>query len=71
MDITDALKKQGIYDKINPQVLDLVSKDGKVYAFPYAAYILGIAFNVDDFQKAGLMNADGTPRQPKTWDELA
>lgn len=70
-DITDALKKQGIYDKINPQVLDLVSKDGKVYAFPYAAYILGIAFNVDDFQKAGLMNADGTPQQPKTWDELA
>ena len=70
-DITDALKKQGIYDKINPQVLDLVSKDGKVYAFPSAAYILGIAFNVDDFQKAGLMNADGTPQQPKTWDELA
>lgn len=70
-DITDELKKQGIYDKINKDVLDLISKDGKTYAFPYAAYILGIAFNVDDFQKAGLMNADGTPQQPKTWDELA
>ena len=70
-DLTDELKKQGIYDKINKDVLDLVSKDGKVYAFPSAAYILGIAFNVDDFQAAGLMNADGTPQQPKTWDELA
>ena len=70
-DLTDELKKQGLYDKINKDVLDLVSKDGKVYAFPSAAYILGIAFNVDDFQKAGLMNADGTPQQPKTWDELA
>lgn len=70
-DITDELKKQGIYDKINKNVLELVSEDGKVYAFPYAAYILGIAFNVDDFEKAGLMNADGTPQQPKTWDELA
>ena len=70
-DLTDELKKQGLYDKINKDVLDLVSKDGKVYAFPSAAYILGIAFNVDDFQAAGLMNADGTPQQPKTWDELA
>lgn len=70
-ELTDELKKQGLYDKINKDVLNLISKDGKVYAFPYAAYILGIAFNVDDFQKAGLMNADGTPQQPKTWDELA
>ncbi len=70
-DITDELKKQGLYDKINKDVLELISKDGKVYAVPFAAYILGIAFNVDDFEKAGLMNADGTPQQPKTWDELA
>ena len=70
-DLTDELKKQGLYDKINKDVLELVSKDGKVYAFPYAAYIFGIAYNVDDFQAAGLMNADGTPQQPKTWDELA
>ena len=70
-DLTDELKKQGIYDKINKDVLKLISKDGKTYAFPYAAYILGVMLNVDDFQKAGLMNSDGTPQQPKTWEELA
>ncbi len=70
-DLTDELKKQGLYDKINKDVLKIVSKDGRVYAFPHAAYIFGIAYNVDDFQAAGLMNADGTPQQPKTWDELA
>ena len=70
-DLTDELKKQGLYDKINKDVLKIVSEDGKVYAFPSSAYILGMVFNVDDFKTAGLMNADGTPQQPKTWDELA
>ena len=70
-DLTDELKKQGLYDKMNKDVLDVVSKDGKVYAYPYAAYVLGLAYNVDLFEKAGLMNEDGTPKQPKDWNELA
>ncbi len=69
-DITEALKKRGLYDKFNKQVLDIVSKDGKVYAFPFEAYILGMACNVDMFEAAGLMEADGTPKQPKDWDEV-
>ena len=70
-DITAALKKYNLYDNLNKNVLDVVSKDGKVYAFPYAAYVLGLAYNVDLFQKAGLMNDDGTPKQPKNWNEVA
>ena len=69
-DLTDALKKYGLYDQFNKDVLDLVSKDGKVYAFPYSAYALGLAYNVDLFGKAGLMEADGTPKQPRDWDEV-
>ena len=49
----------------------LVSKDGKVFAFPYAAYALGMAYNVDLMEQAGLMDADGTPKQPKDWSEVA
>ena len=70
-DLTNELKKQGLYDKMNKEVLDVVSKDGRVYAFPYAAYVLGLAYNVNLFEKAGLMNEDGTPKQPKDWNELA
>ena len=69
-DLTEVLKKYNLYDKMNKDVLDVVSKDGKVYALPYEAYALGIAYNVDLFEKAGLMNADGTPKQPKNWDEV-
>lgn len=70
-DITAALKKYNLYDNLNKDVLDVVSKDGKVYAFPYAAYVLGLAYNVDMLEKAGLMETDGTPKQPKDWNEVA
>lgn len=70
-DLTDALQRRGYEGKFNEQILDLVSKDGRIYAFPYAAYILGLAFNTEMLEAAGLMNEDGTPQQPATWDEVA
>ena len=69
-DLTDTLKKHGIYDKINKDVLDIISKDGKIYAYPNNAYALGLACNIEMFEKAGLMEADGTPKQPKDWNEV-
>lgn len=69
-DITDALKENGYKDAFNEKVLNTVSKDGKIYAFPWAAYVLGLGYNTELFEKAGLMNADGTPKQPKNWDEV-
>ena len=70
-DITAALEKYGLADKFNKDILNLVSKDGKIYAFPYAAYAFGLAYNVDLMEQAGLMEADGTPKQPKDWNEVA
>ncbi len=69
-DLTDALKKYNVLDKINEDVLDVLSSDGKTYAFPFGAYVLGMAYNTELFEKAGLMEADGTPKQPKDWDEV-
>lgn len=69
-DISKILEEAGLLDKFNKQVLDIVSVDGKINSFPYMAYTLGIVYNTDLFEKAGLMNDDGTPKAPKTWDEL-
>lgn len=69
-DLTDALEKYGYLDKINPAVLDCVTVNGKVYAVPNGAAILGLGFNVDMLEAAGLMEADGTPKQPKDFDEV-
>lgn len=70
-DLTDGLKKRGYDGKFNPKVLDIVSDDdGHIYAFPNSAYVLGLGYNVEMFEKAGLMEADGTPKQPKDWNEV-
>ena len=70
-DLTDVLKKRVYEGMFNKSVLDIISKDGKIYAFPTGAYVLGLAYNTEMFQAAGLMESDGTPKQPKDWYELA
>ncbi len=70
-DLTDTLKKHNIYDSFNKDIIKLLSKDDKVYGFPIAAYALGISGNVELMTAAGLVEADGTPKQPKDWNELA
>lgn len=70
-DITDGLKDAGLIDKFNPDVMEVISKDGRVYAFPYSVYALGLSCNIDMMKAAGLVDPDGTPKQPKDWYELA
>lgn len=69
-ELTDILSEYGYDGKFNQQVLDVVSKDGKIYAFPFASYAVGLAYNVDLMEAAGLMQEDGTPMQPKDWEEV-
>jgi len=69
-DLTAATKEKGIYDMLNPQVRDAMGKDGHVYALPKVVDVMGLAYNTELFEKAGLVEADGTPKAPKTWDEF-
>lgn len=69
-DLTEVLKKKGILDKLNPKVLEAISKDGHVYALPRGVSILGLACNMDLMKQADLVEEDGTPMQPKDWDEV-
>lgn len=71
-DLTSVLKKRGYEGRFNELPLSVVSDDdGKIYGIPNGAYILGMMYNVDMFKKAGLLNEDGTPMQPKDWYEVA
>jgi ABC-type glycerol-3-phosphate transport system substrate-binding protein len=70
-DITAELKEVGWDTKMNESVKNLLSKDGKIYGVPRDAYALGLMLNVDLFRKAGLVDAQGLPKYPKTWAELA
>lgn len=70
-DITKEVKEIGWDKKMNPGVLELLSKNGKIYGVPRDAYALGLMCNVDLFTEAGLVDKNGLPKYPKTWQELA
>jgi ABC-type glycerol-3-phosphate transport system substrate-binding protein len=70
-DITDIAKKYGYDTAINPDVLKLVSKDGKIYGIPRDGYALGLYINMNLFKQAGLVDDKGLPKYPRTFDELA
>lgn len=70
-DITAELKELGWDNAMNPTIKDLLSKDGKIYGIPRDGYALGLMINVELFEKAGLVDANGVPMYPKTWEEFA
>ena len=70
-DLTDALKDRGYEGKFSKKVYDVISRDGRIYSVPISTYILGLAINMDLFKEAGLVEEDGTPKQPKDWFEMA
>lgn len=71
-DITDELAARGWLDAMNPSIKQLLSDaNGRVYGIPRDGYALGLMLNVELFEEAGLVDKDGYPLYPKTWDELA
>lgn len=70
LEMTDIMNKLGYTEMLNPKLIDIVGKDGKIYFIPENVYSQGIVYNVDLFEKAGLMSENGEPQIPQTWDEL-
>lgn len=70
-DITEQLVSSGMEEAINPELLELVKKDGKYYGIPKDAYVVGMMYNVNLFKEAGLLDGNGVPIFPKTYQELA
>jgi ABC-type glycerol-3-phosphate transport system substrate-binding protein len=67
MDVTDEIEALGYADKFNPIILDAVTgDDGHLYGFPRQAYAMGLHYNRDLFEAAGL----DPDAPPTTWDEV-
>jgi len=66
-DLTAEIEALGYTDKFNPIILDAVTgEDGKLYGFPRQAYAMGLHYNRDLFEAAGL----DPDSPPTTWDEV-
>lgn len=71
-DITDQLEERGWLDAMNPSIRELLSdENGRVYGTPRDGYALGLMLNRELFEEAGLVDENGVPIAPATWEELA
>lgn len=69
--ITQELRQSGWLKYLKPSIVNLFSRNGQIYGIPNYAYVLGMAYNAQLFKKAGLVDKDGIPILPKTWNQLA
>lgn len=81
-DITDIVKKLGWYDKMDPDMRNALSKDGKLYGIPRDGYGLGLFMNLTVLEEAGILSdidndgdidiydQNGKPLYPTTFEEL-
>ncbi|TDQ03648.1 MULTISPECIES: ABC transporter substrate-binding protein [unclassified Leifsonia] len=65
-DITAEVKKLPYADKFNEKVLAVAKSGDKIYGIPYGPYAMGLSYNREIFQKAGL----DPDKPPTTWDEV-
>ena len=70
-DITNVLENNNVSSNVNPDLLALCEKDGHYYGLPTSAYSMSMMYNVDLFKEAGLVDENGVPVFPKTWEEVA
>lgn len=69
-DITKQMKDNHYYDVVSDTIMKEITKDEKVYFIPAEVYSLGLVMNLNMFKEAGLVNADGTPIFPETFDDV-
>lgn len=69
-DITNALKAVGYDSILNPQLTDLVTMDGHIYGMPKSGYNVGMLYNVELMEQAGLVDENGVPKYASTYEEL-
>ena len=63
-DLTDYYKAAQLDEVYNPNLLSLVTADGKIYGMPIEAYVMGLAYNIQMLKDAGY------DAPPTTWEEL-
>ncbi len=80
-DITDELTELGWLDKMDPDMRDAVSKDGRCYGVPRDGYGMGLLLNLEMLNYVGvidknddgsykLYDEDGNPLYPTTFEEV-
>ncbi len=71
MPLNDLPDMEDIIKEREPYTRDFYNAyNGKVYTLPTNSVIMGLLYNKDMFKKAGLVDENGEPLPPETWDEF-
>lgn len=70
-DITDIIKAKKYDTYIREDIMNIVSKDGKIYGIPKSGYAMALCYNMELMESAGMINDDGSPKVPETYEDLA
>ncbi|MFD5379027.1 ABC transporter substrate-binding protein [Streptomyces griseoincarnatus] len=65
-DLTPYVEELKSYDTVQRQLRDIYTVDGKIYGIPRTGYSMGLIYNRELFEKAGL----DPDAPPATWDEV-
>lgn len=57
-------------EKVYPSALEAATYDGKIYGYPANVEYLGVFYNKQMFKDAGLVDENGEPKAPETWDQV-
>lgn len=71
MDLTPLLEEWEHFDELNPVILGTYMNEHGVFGLPaQPGYSMCLGFNKRMFIEAGLVDENGEPNPPDTWDEL-
>jgi len=70
-DITKQITERGFDKAISPSVMIDLTRDGKYFGIPCNVYVMGLLCNAQLFEQAGLVDENGIPLFPTTWEDLA
>lgn len=69
-DITDLMETWAPAAELDPQVAAPFVRDGRWYAMPIYAYTMALYLHRPTFVAAGIVDAQGQPDPPDTWEEF-
>ncbi len=70
LDLTEFLDDWKYKEQLNHDVMKPFIREGKIYGLPKDGYLMGLLYNKALFKKAGLVDANGNPDPPDTWEEF-
>jgi len=70
LDLTDFLERWEYKDQLNYDVMKPFIRDGRVYGLPADGYLMGLLYNKTLFREAGIVDGNGEPKSPNTWEEF-